>query len=291
MNLEIFDLLSTGLGATLQDEGRPGWQRFGVPVGGAMDDHAARWANRLLDNSPKAPVMELLLQGARLQVLQPTWIAVTGADAQANVPAWRAVRVNRGEVIQFPQNQSGLWTYLAVEGGFDGVRLLGSASVYPRGCLGRSLTGGEVLRRAPGAPFQLPPGVAGRAAPWDECRNYDTPPPVRVWPGPQWDNFNETDRELFFTAEWRVTAQSDRVGYRLTGPPLKPHPAQIISEPVRVGSVQVPENGQPIVTLRDGPTVGGYAKLGMIDPADVSWLTQCRPGQKVRFRRIDETRP
>src|SRR5262249_37338132 len=78
---EVLEVLSPGLGATLQDEGRPGWRRFGVPLGGAMDDHAARWANRLLDNSAKAPVVEMLLQGARLQVLQPVWIAVTGADA------------------------------------------------------------------------------------------------------------------------------------------------------------------------------------------------------------------
>jgi allophanate hydrolase subunit 2 len=126
--------------------------------------------------------------------------------------------------------------------------------------------------------------VAGRIAPWDECRNYSEPPSLRVWPGPQWDSFSEADRQSFFSAEWRVTSQSDRVGYRLTGPFLKTQTTQIISEPVRVGSVQVPENGQPIVTLRDGPTVGGYPKLGMIDPADVSWLTQCRPGQKVSFR-------
>ena len=284
MHQDVFELLSPGLGATLQDEGRPGWRRFGVPVGGAMDDHAARWANRLLDNSPKAPVVELLLQGARFQVLQAIWIAVTGADAQANVPAWRAVRVSAREVIQFPQSQSGLWTYLAVEGGFEAVRLLGSASVYQRGHLGHALACGDVLRRALGAPFQLPPGVAGRAAPWHEYRNYDAPPSVRVWPGPQWDSFSERDHELFFRTEWRVTSQSDRVGYRLAGPPLQPQPVQIISEPVRLGSVQVPENGQPIVTLRDGPTVGGYPKLGMVDAADVSWLAQCRPGQNVRFR-------
>jgi allophanate hydrolase subunit 2 len=92
------------------------------------------------------------------------------------------------------------------------------------------------------------------------------------------------DRELFFTQVWTVTSQSDRVGYRLGGAPLGSRLPQLISEPVRVGTVQVPENGLPIVTMRDGPTVGGYPKLGMVDPADVSWLAQCRPGQKVRFQ-------
>jgi allophanate hydrolase subunit 2 len=76
------------------------------------------------------------------------------------------------------------------------------------------------------------------------------------------------------------------VGYRLAGPALKPQPAQIISEPVRLGSVQVPENGQPIVTMRDGPTVGGYPKIGLVDPADLAWLTQCRAGQTIRFQLV-----
>jgi antagonist of KipI len=102
------------------------------------------------------------------------------------------------------------------------------------------------------------------------------------------DLFADRDRERFFNEPWTVSPQSDRVGYRLVGAPLASTPAQILSEPVRVGTIQVPENGLPIVTMRDGPTVGGYPKLGMIDPRDLAWLTQCRPGQSVRFQPLDE---
>lgn len=284
MSLEIFKVLSPGLGITLQDQGRVGWRRFGVPPSGAMDDHAAHWANRLLDNPPAVPVLELLWQGAKLAVLQEAWIAITGAGSDGHVPTWRAVRVRTGDVIQFAHPRSGLWTYIAVEGGLKGRRMLGSASVYPRGKLGASFAAEDTVYRAARDSFHLPAGVAGRVVAWSERRNYDSPPPLRVWAGPQWEFFSESERETFFGKQWMITSQSDRVGYRLAGVQVKSKATQIISEPVRVGSVQVPENGQPIVTMRDGPTVGGYPKIGMLDPQDVSWLAQCRPGQHVRFQ-------
>ncbi len=133
---------------------------------------------------------------------------------------------------------------------------------------------------------KLSDGVAGRTIHWKERRQYESPPPLGVWRAPQWELFSESDRKTFFNHEWTVTSQSDRAGYRLSGKPLKAEPAEMISEPVRVGSIQIPENGLPIVIMRDGPTVGGYPKLGMIDPPDLSWLAQCRPGQKVRFQLI-----
>ena len=291
MSSGVFKVLDAGLGATVQDHGRVGWRRFGVPPSGAMDDHAAGWANRVLDNPPAAPVVEFLLQGARLEALADTWIAVTGADAEASVPTWRAVPVRAGELIQFPHIHSGVWLYVAVEDGFVAQRVLGSVSAYPRGRLGKPLAKGDVLCRAAGQPFALPTAVAGRSVAWSERRNYEAPPPLRVWLGPQRDSFDEATRAAFFEQEWTVSSQSDRVGYRLTGTPLTPRAKQILSEPVRVGTVQVPESGQPIVTMRDGPTVGGYPKLGLVDPADVSWLAQCRPGQKVRFQLVSEPSP
>ena len=284
MSAHLLEVLDTGLGATFQDRGRAGWRRFGVPAGGAMDDHAATWANTLLDNSPDAPVVELLLQGARFLAMHDCWIAVCGADAAANVPLWRAVRLRANEEVCFPRNRSGVWTYLAVEGGFDAPMLLGSASVYARGRLGTPLVRGDVLLRAPGAPFRLPKSVAGRSLAWEERRNYDATPLLRIWPGPQWKMFSEADRAALLEQTWTVASQSDRVGYRLSGRPLAPGQWQMISEPLRVGVVQVPEDGRPIVMMRDGPTVGGYPKLGVVDAHDVARLAQCRPGLGVKFR-------
>ncbi len=287
MSADIFELLDAGLGVTLQDKGRTGWRCFGVPASGAMDDHAAEWANRLLDNPPEAPVLELLLQGGRLRALQDVWVAITGAHAGCQLPMWRALHLAPNDEIHFPRNHSGVWTYLAVEDGFEGRRLLGSVSVYARGGIGRTFCSGDILRRAPGRPFELPSGVAGRIAMWSETRHYEDPPALRVWPGPQWELFDSRAIGLFFEQDWRVTSQSDRVGYRLEAEPLPVRQQRIISEPIRAGSIQVPESGQPIVTMRDGPTVGGYPKLGMIDPADLAWLAQCRSGQTVRFQRMN----
>ncbi|MBM3833944.1 MAG: biotin-dependent carboxyltransferase family protein [Verrucomicrobia bacterium] len=287
MGLDAFGVLDPGLGATLQDRGRVGWRRFGVPASGAMDDHAAGWANRLLNNPPDAPVLELLLQGAKLLVASRVWIAVTGADAEGSVPAWRTIHVEPKQVIHFPHNHSGVWIYLAVEGGFEAERILGSVSAYERGNLGRRLAAGDILKRAAAIPFELPHNIAGRMISADERRSYHSPPALRVWPGPQWNLFHEQDREMFFAQSWTVTSQSDRAGYRLSGQPLQSGGNEIISEPVRVGSIQIPGNGLPIVTMRDGPTVGGYPKLGLVETADLSWLAQCRPGQSVRFRHVE----
>ena len=284
MSRDILEVITPGVGATIQDGGRTGWRRFGVPPGGAMDRHAAHWANRLLENSPDAPVLELLLQGAELAVRNDAWIAITGGATNGSHPAWRAVRVQKGDRIQFAHPRSGVWSYLAVEGGFDAPRILSSASVYVRGGLGRPLEHGDALRRATEHDFHLPDHVAGRMAPWSEQRNYAAPPLLHVWRGPQSDSFHESERKQFFDQPWTVSPQSDRVGYRLMGEPLKPRREQIISEPVRVGTIQVPESGEPIVTLRDGPTVGGYPKLGVVDAVDLSWFVQCCPGQTVRFQ-------
>jgi biotin-dependent carboxylase-like uncharacterized protein len=284
MTQDVLKVISPGLGATIQDRGRFGWGRFGVPASGVMDTHAADWANQLLNNPPDAPVLELLLQGAALAAVKDCWLAITGADAGANQPLWRAVKINIGETIHFPRNRSGVWTYIAVEGGFDSEEIFGSASVYPRGGIGKPLAAGDVLRSKANQPLHWPSSVAGRFVPEQERRDYDRPPSLKVWPGPQWKSFSEKERNRFFAGEWTLSSKSDRVGYRLIGEPLSRTSTQILSEAVRAGTIQVPEDGLPIVTMRDGPTVGGYPKLGLVDAADLSWLTQCRAGQKMRFQ-------
>jgi len=235
--MSLLRVVAPGLGAGWQAAGALGLRRFGVPPGGPMDDHAAGWANRLVGNDASAPVLELLWGGAKVEVLQDGYVAITGAPVKTSLPLWRAVPVKAGRVLEFAPGASGVWVYVAF-----GTKDCGSA-------------------------------------PWSEVRDYAAPQAFRVWPGPQRCLFSG---ELF-AQEWTVTTQSNRVGYRLLGDPLAFEKHELLSEPVRVGTIQVPESGQPIVTMRDGPTVGGYPKLGMVDPADLSSLTQCRPGQKIRF--------
>jgi len=281
---DVIRILAPGLSASLQDLGMAGGRRFGVPPGGAMDDHAATFVNRLLDNPPESPILELLLQGARLAVLQDTWIALGGADAHCNLPLWRTVHVQAGQEIQCLQSRSGVWSYLAVKGGFDGHHSRPDRPGFSRGAIGQSLRAGDVLSVPVAMDFQLPSRVAGRVVAWDEQWDYAHPSPLRLWPGPQWHQFSEEDRARLLESAWQVTPQSNRVGYRLEGSPLKSVGHQIVSEPVLVGTLQIPQNGQPIVTMRDGPTVGGYPKIGLLDPPDVARLAQCRPGQSVRFQ-------
>lgn len=286
--MPALEVIDPGLGCTFQDRGRPNWRCYGVPKGGAMDEHAAHWANQLLDNHPNAPVLELLLQGARFRALRPVWIAITGANASSNFPTWRPFLLQEGETLSFPRNRSGVWIYLGIDTGFNAPVILGSASVYSRGMLGIPLRPGDLLDTQCAPQFKLPPGIASRALSWSERRDYDSPAALRVWPGPQWNAFNTDDRARFLGAEWTLSTQCDRIGYRLTGPLLSPVPSEIISEPVLPGSVQVPESGMPIVIMRDGPTVGGYPKIGWIDPPDLSRLAQCRPGQRIRFSLVPE---
>lgn len=284
MKPEVLEIMAVGLRASLQGTQRRGWRRFGVPPGGAMDDHAALFANRLLDNSPEALTLELLLQGAKLKVLRDVWMAVTGAAAHGNAPRWRAFHASAGDNLRFPRNESGVWTYIAVAGGFA------AAPANRDDCaVGEPLRAGDRLRVPDVSNFQLPSRVAGRAVAWDEQRDYDHPPALRAWPGPQWDAFGRNDRAALLNEPWKVSPHSDRVGYRLEGSTMEAGVPQIISEPVRVGSIQVPGGGQPIVTMRDGPTVGGYPKIALVEPRDLSWLAQIRPGRTVRFAMMDPT--
>lgn len=277
--MEILEVVKTGVGASVQDFGRAGWKRFGVPPSGAMDAHAATWANRLVGNEADAPVLELLMQGAELRALVARRVAVTGAEAGAAIPAWHARVLAAGESLVFPHNRKGLWTYVAVHGGFDVPRILGSASAYPRGGIGRALHAGD--RLCDGNLVETS-HVGESWVSWSEQRDYDAPPMLKVWPGLQWDCFDAREWRCLLDAEWEVSPRSDRTGYRLEGARINPPMCEMCSEPQVVGSIQVPPNGQPIVTMRDGPTVGGYPKIGIVDPESLSWLAQCRPG--VRFR-------
>jgi allophanate hydrolase subunit 2 len=183
-----------------------------------------------------------------------------------------------------------LWGGARIEVQRDGYVAITGAPVKTSMPLWRAVAvkAGHIIDFAPGNAgvwIYVAAGLknCGTAA-WREIRDHSSPPALRVWNGPQRAMFSDA----FFEQEWTVTPQSNRVGYRLAGEPLAFEKRELLSEPVRVGTIQMPENGLPIVTMRDGPTVGGYPKLGMVDPADLSWLAQCRPGQKVRLLPLNQ---
>lgn len=279
----ILEILSTGVGLSIQDAGRAGWRRFGVPVGGAMDRYSLAAANRLLGNREAAPVLEIMLQGAKLKVLADTWLALAGADLGCGIEPWTAQRVSAGEVLTFPQARSGLFAYLAVPGGVVADHWFGSASVDARNGLGCVLQKGMQLSAVESAPQVSTEGVSLRRLLKDDRRDFDREVSFELLRGPQYALFSESAREALVASSWRVSARSDRTGFRLEGPVLEV-PASIPSEPVLPGSFQVPGNGQPIVTMVDGPTVGGYAKLAVLRDADIDRLAQCAPGTQISFQ-------
>lgn len=289
MHLPILEVIDPGLGVSFQDLGRCGWKRYGVPPGGAMDGHAARWANRLVGNAESCPVIEILLHGARFRALERLEIALTGAAMSAPEQRWQTRVLEKNEVISIAHPAGGVWSYLAVPGGFLATRWFGSVSIFPRGGLGTPIDRAHMLHRAASSRPEIANRTGIRWVTEAERRTYEESPMIRVWRGPQWESFPDTMRRTFLDSPWQISPKCDRTGYRLAGTSLSVPLPSLPSEPVLPGSIQIPPDGQPIVTLGDGPTVGGYPKLGIVDPADLSRLTQCRSGSSLRFMLVTET--
>jgi biotin-dependent carboxylase-like uncharacterized protein len=275
----VLEVLAAGAGMTIQDLGRSGWKRFGIPPGGAMDLESARQANLLVGNKAGAPVVELLFTGAKFLMLSSSELAIAGAEVECEWPTWRNFHVEPGSEISFGPLRAGVWSYLAVRGGFAAPRWFGSASANPRAGFGEPVQPGARLSCEKRRPAEE---ISSRFVPELVREEYGQTPVLRVWPGPEWDGFTEEARREFLGQTWRVSSQSDRAGYRLEGIALESR-LRMPSAPVAVGAIQIPPNGQPIVLLRDGPTVGGYPRLAILDASRVSRFTQCAPGTCVRF--------
>jgi antagonist of KipI len=292
-------VIQPGLLTTLQDLGRWGFQAIGMPVAGVMDEYAARVGNLLVGNPEHAPVLEITLLGPELRFAQETSIAITGGDLQPRVNAhplagWATYRVQPEDILRFDGVCRGCRAYLAVSGGFQADLVMGSAATYLRGQIGgyqgRTLRAGDVLRigictdlpdfknlRDPvGQLLTLPPEYLPEAR--------DT---VRVILGPQAEAFTEDGLNTFLTAEYVITNDADRMGYRLDGPKIEHvRGADIISDGIAAGAIQVPAHGRPIIMLADRQTTGGYPKIAHIITADLSIVAQKKPGDRLHFTAV-----
>lgn len=291
MSLEILDV--NGL-ATVQDTGRLGWRKFGVPTSGAMDRFALRAANRLAGNGPSAAAIEIGMGGIALRALRECVIAVTGIGYALSVyiwdfPLWSSYYVRGGWTIRLDKLDYGMWAYLAVSGGVLTPPTLGSLSTYLRGPFGgldgRRLQAGDVLRT--GISSRPLTDLAAWTLPAEARPAYSDNPTLDVILGPQDEYFTDESIERFFSSEYLVSPTSDRMGYRLEGEKLiHRNKSELISEGMTMGAIQVPAGGQPIVMMADCPTTGGYPKIGTVISADLPLLAQCVPGRsKIRFRR------
>jgi antagonist of KipI len=291
MSLEVIEV--NGL-ATVQDSGRTGWRKFGVPASGPMDPFALRAANLLAGDDPHNAAIEVGLGGITFRALRDCVIAVAGFGFSLSVyiwdfPLWSSYYVRGGWTVRLEKLDFGMWAYLAVSGGVQVPPTLGSASTYLRGPFGgldgRQLQAGDVLKA--GTPSRPLNDLAARILPKEACPLYSNNPMVDVIMGPQDDYFTEESIETFLSSEYAVSVISDRMGYRLEGAPLTHRgKTELISEGMTMGAIQVPSGGGPIVMMADSPTTGGYPRIGAVASVDLPLLAQCAPGKsKIRFRR------
>jgi biotin-dependent carboxylase-like uncharacterized protein len=290
-------ITSPGLSTTVQDLGRPGFQRLGIPVGGALDPVALRAANALVGNPANTGALEAVYVGPSFVIeVEDARLSFVGADAAIEILAdadaagghpivpMQSVRVRRGQFVRVGSLKNGSTLYIAVEGGFAIEPVLGSVSTYRRGRLGgwqgRALIAGDAL-----------PLCRANATERDEYRidglDLRTPHRFRVLLGPQEDYFSDGEIERFFAGEYLVGAGSDRMGMHLEGGSIRHSRGfNIVSDAIAPGSIQVPGSGQPIVLLADRQTTGGYPKIATVISADLPALGRVPIGSKISFTPI-----
>ena len=288
----MLEVLDPGLLTTVQDAGRKGWARYGVPPSGPLDEVAFTAANVLVGNPPDAAALEITLTGPTLRVRRECLIAVCGATfdlwvGTLPVPTWHAVYVRAGQIVTFGTRRSGARAYFAISGGIALPPFLGSQATYLPGGFGgldgRALRAGDRLPLGDATAGNVVPR-AGRVWPVDRRPPYTPQPTLRVVLGPQDDYFTAEGLATFLNSAYQLTPEADRMGVRLQGPPIAHRGSTgIVSDGVVTGSVQVPPDGQPIVMLADHQTTGGYPKIATVVRADLPLLAQCLPGDQIRF--------
>jgi biotin-dependent carboxylase-like uncharacterized protein len=276
-----------GPASSVQDDGRHGAQRYGLTPSGPMDRLALAAANSLVGNAPFAAAIEIGPFGATFAAREgAVRVALAGASRSADISG-RAVAMDTsmtladGETLNLGFARSGSFSYLAIEGGITGEPVFGSLAVTARAGLGspypRPLQAGDELRTAPASATAE--------------RRIDLPArgdgPIRVVMGPQDDEFGDDATKLLFDSEWKISAVSDRMGYRLEGPVIKHlHGHNIVSDGTVNGSIQVPGNGAPIVLMPDRATTGGYPKIATVISADFGRFAQLPAGRGFRFKAV-----
>ena len=289
--MAAFKILNPGLFTTIQDLGRFGYLKYGVPISGAMDTFSFVAANLLVANNPNDACLEITLIGPELQALARTQVAITGGLASPkingqNVPMWETLDVQEGDIISFGKIVKGCRLYFSIRGGVNTPLVLGSRSTYVRGMLGglnsRQLKTGDIIEVFAKPHLETRLSMSEELMPQFTGRFM-----MHVILGPQSDMFTEKGMQTFLSNSYKVTSEADRMGYRLEGPTIEhKSKAEIISDALLPGAVQVPRGGKPIMIMRDAQTTGGYPKIAVVVSPDVSLLGQARPDDTVEFSRI-----
>lgn len=292
MSANYIEVIAPGPLSHVQDLGRDGWRHLGIARGGALDPGCAALANALVGNEVDAAVLEFTLQGPSLRLLRPLRVAVMGAACDVRfegdaLPQARPIDLPAGN-LRLGGMREGVYAWLAVQGGFDLPRVLGSRATDLRGGFGgfegRALRTGDRLPLGPHARIDA---TAPHVPHWwiDPYCEHEPHAPIR-YRASQAPTVREAARQ-FGEQVWRVHAASNRQGLRLSGTALENAAGGGLSEPVAPGTIQLPPDGQPIVLLADAQTVGGYRRLGHVIAADLPRLAQAGPNTGLRFRACD----
>lgn len=307
----MINILKPGLLTTIQDLGRYGFQKNGIVASGAMDPIAHRIANILVGNDENDATLEITLLGPKIEFQQNTLIAICGGDLSPKtdkkpVKLWRPIFIKKGTILDFTSCKTGCRAYLAVAGGFKVPSIMNSYSTYIRagigGYHGRALKAGDQINFGPTSQVSSrilssfvkknnPSNIIN--ARWTISEtiipDYCHKPIIRVMQGRQYQLFKKYSQTKFFTEPYKITPQSDRMGYRLSGPTLALiQEEEMISEAVTFGTIQVPGDGQPIILLADRQTTGGYPKIAQIATVDLPLIAQAKPGDSISFIEITQ---
>lgn len=283
-----------GLLTLIQDNGRYGYQQFGVPVSGVMDSFSHRVANILVGNNENEALLEVTILGPEVEFMNDSLIAITGGDLSPVlngnlIPMWESICVRKGDTLGFGQVKNGCRSYIAFAGGIQVEKVMGSRSTYAKakigGLHGGNLKSGDILKIG-----DLEDNLTFtkyRKLPDKYIPTYSNSIEVRVILGPQDDYFTEKGLDKFLSTEYKVTNECDRMGYRLEGEVIEHvNSGDIISDGINFGAIQVPSHGQPIIMMADRQTAGGYTKIANVISIDLPKIGQAKPGDCIRFKKV-----
>lgn len=281
-----------GILTTIQDEGRFGYQEYGVTPSGPMDTYSFHIANLLAGNHRNEPALEVTLIGPKLKFTESNVIAIAGADFSPTLngqpfPMLQAVVVQRGDILELHSAKSGCRAYIAFAGGLDVPRIMGSCATALQnqlgGMEGRKLKQGDQIAFC--APCTYVPKVRPEKVLSMPALGHDYT--VRVILGPQEEKFTQSGIQTFLTSPYTVTKDFDRMGCRLEGSSIEhKNDGNIISDGMVTGAIQVPPAGQPIIMMAERQTTGGYTKIGTVISVDLPIIGQCKAGDVLRFQAV-----
>lgn len=284
-----------GLFTTIQDLGRIGFQKYGVVAGGAMDTASHRLANLLVGNNEEEATLEMTLLGPELLFTTDVVFAICGGGFQGKigdevVPVGRPVFAQKESLLKIGACQIGCRGYIAFSGGIKTPLLLNSRSTYERGGFGglhgTKLKKGDVLP-IDGQKRLFPIKKQNFSTTKWYVPSSSPKTTVRVLKGREFAHFSTEAIAAFFSENYQISQDADRMGYRLLGKKLETKTkTELLSEATTFGTIQVPPNGQPIVLMADRQTTGGYPKIATVSSVDLPLLAQLKPGDQLRFQLI-----